>query len=212
MNPLRMDAFRYPFMGGKRTNRRAQKKSKFKKTKQSGGGYAKAHLTGAVPFQGDNYHTRGVLDAQGSCMNCGAFTGQSVPGQQPHPPVVATNYSPPHYVSHPSPLHQSHTSHQYGGGVSHRSQVPNNYIPLSDGTAQPPLATNNQVHQNVLWNAQGGEGCMEPINQGGQRFVFPSQANTVCQNSVYPADGQVRHSQKGGRRRIQRRRRRLTRK
>ena len=100
---------------------------------------------------------------------------------------------------------------QVGGGNKasqtlpslHQHHVQHNAQQLPHQQHHQHLQTNDG-RQNVLWNAEGGYGCMEPINQGGQQFTFPSQANTVCKPSVYTANGQV-NSLKGGNRRKKRR-------
>ena len=45
--------------------------------------------------------------------------------------------------------------------------------------------------QRYLYDAQGQQGCMQPLAQGGQRFVFPTAVVPVMAPSYYPATGPV---------------------
>ena len=64
------------------------------------------------------------------------------------------------------------------------------------GTAPPPPSTCYQHEvcpnqQRFLYDAQGQQGCMQPLAQGGQRFVFPTAVLPVMAPSYYPATGPV---------------------
>ena len=46
-------------------------------------------------------------------------------------------------------------------------------------------------NQRYLYDAQGQQGCMQPLAQGGQRYVFPTAVVPVMAPSYYPANGPV---------------------
>ena len=96
----------------------------------------------------------------------------------------------------------------------HHGQAP--YMPTScppsfyPATAPVPLYNQNGGGQLFVLDAQGNMQPHQPMNQGGQQFVFPTSASTVCKESVFPATGLHNSVKRGGgsgkkKRRIRRR-------
>ena len=60
----------------------------------------------------------------------------------------------------------------------------------------PPTPMVEQQHGggHVVWGAQGMYSPMHPNMQGGQKFVLPTYAPTVCKQSVFPINGMQSNS------------------
>ena len=89
----------------------------------------------------------------------------------------------------PSTLVRQHRRRRGGGRRTGRVQS-------GGGTAPPPPSACYQHEvcpnqQRFLYDAQGQQGCMQPLAQGGQRFVFPTAVLPVMAPSYYPATGPV---------------------
>ena len=89
----------------------------------------------------------------------------------------------------PSTLVRQHRRRRGGGRRTGRVQS-------GGGNAPPPPSACYQHEvcpnqQRFLYDAQGQQGCMQPLAQGGQRFVFPTAVLPVMAPSYYPATGPV---------------------
>jgi hypothetical protein len=89
----------------------------------------------------------------------------------------------------PSTLVRQHRRRRGGGRRTGRVQS-------GGGNAPPPPSACYQHEvcpnqQRFLYDAQGQQGCMQPLAQGGQRFVFPAAVLPVMAPSYYPATGPV---------------------
>ena len=73
------------------------------------------------------------------------------------------------------------------------SQMPTS-CPPSFYPAVPPVPMYQQqsgggVHQSYVLDAQGELGHANSSHQGGQQFVVPTRVSTLCNTSVFPANG-----------------------